>query len=118
VTIFGDGRQTRDYVFVEDVVDAFVAGGEHPDAAGARLNIGTGVETSVLELYDGLRRVAGFGAEPAFAPARPGELARIALDCAEAGRVLGWRPRTDLAGGLARTWAWAFQEVNAGSVGG
>jgi UDP-glucose 4-epimerase len=118
VTIFGDGRQTRDYVFVEDVVDAFVAGGEHPDAPGARLNIGTGVETSVLELYDALRAVAGFGDEPAFAPARPGELARIALDCAAAGRVLDWAPKADLAAGLAHTWAWAFQEVNAGSVGG
>jgi UDP-glucose 4-epimerase len=118
VTVFGDGRQTRDYVFVEDVVDAFVAGGEHPDAPGAKVNIGTGVETSVLELYDALRGVAGFGPEPTFAPARPGELARIALDCAEAGRVLGWRPQTDLAEGLGRTWAWAFQEVNAGSVGG
>jgi UDP-glucose 4-epimerase len=118
VTIFGDGRQTRDYVFVEDVVDAFVAGGEHPDAPGARLNIGTGVETSVLKLYDALRAVAGFGDEPAFAPARPGELARIALDCAAARRVLGWVPKADLAAGLARTWAWAFQEVNAGSVGG
>jgi UDP-glucose 4-epimerase len=118
VTIFGDGRQTRDYVFVEDVVDAFVAGGEHPDAPGARVNIGTGVETSVLELYDALREVAGFGGEPEFAPARPGELGRIALDCAEAGRVLGWAPKADLADGLARTWAWAFQEVNAGSVGG
>src|ERR687898_125297 len=113
VTIFGDGRQTRDYVFVEDVVDAFVAGGEHPDAPGARVNIGTGVETSVLELYDALRGVAGFGAEPEFAPARPGELARIALDCGEAGRVLGWAPKADLADGLARTWAWAFQAVNA-----
>jgi UDP-glucose 4-epimerase len=118
VTIFGDGRQTRDYVFVEDVVDAFVAGGEHPDAPGARVNIGTGVETSVLELYDALRAVAGFGGEPGFAPARPGELGRIALDCAEAARVLDWTPKADLADGLARTWAWAFQEVNAGSVGG
>jgi UDP-glucose 4-epimerase len=118
VTIFGDGRQTRDYVYVEDVVDAFVAAGEHPDAPGARVNIGTGVETSVLELYDALRSVAGFGDDPSFAPPRQGELARIALDHAEAERVLGWRPTADLADGLARTWAWAFQEVNAGSVGG
>jgi UDP-glucose 4-epimerase len=118
VTIFGDGRQTRDYVFVEDVVDAFVAGGEHPGAPGAGVNIGTGVETSVLGLYDALREVAGIGDEPEFAPARPGELGRIALDCGEAHRVLGWAPKTNLADGLARTWAWAFQEVNAGSVGG
>jgi UDP-glucose 4-epimerase len=118
VTVFGDGRQTRDYVFVEDVVDAFVAAGEHPDAPGARLNIATGVETSVLELYARLREIAGFGGEPTFAPPRPGELGRIALDCSEAGRVLGWRPAVDLREGLSRTWAWAFQEVNAGSVGG
>jgi UDP-glucose 4-epimerase len=72
----------------------------------------------VLELYDALRAVAGFGDEPTFAPARPGELARIALDCAAAARVLGWAAKADLPAGLARTWAWAFQEVNAGSVGG
>jgi UDP-glucose 4-epimerase len=118
VTVFGDGRQTRDYVFVEDVVDAFVAAGEHPDAPGARLNVATGVETSVLELYAALREVAGFGGDPAFAPPRAGELGRIALDCAEAGRVLGWRATVGLHEGLSRTWAWAFQEVNAGSVGG
>jgi UDP-glucose 4-epimerase len=118
VTVFGDGRQTRDYVYVEDVVDAFVAAGERPQAPGARLNIATGVETSVLELYAALREVAGFGDEPTFAPPRPGELGRIALDCAEAERVLGWRATVDLREGLRRTWAWAFQEVNAGSVGG
>ena len=111
VTIFGDGRQTRDYVFVEDVVDAFVAGGEQPDAPGARVNIGTGVETSVLELYGALREVSGLGG--ASSPARPGELARIALDSAEAGRVLGWRPGR-LADGLARTWAWASRGVAPG----
>jgi UDP-glucose 4-epimerase len=116
--IYGDGRQTRDYVFVEDVVDAFLAAGERPDAPGARLNIATGVETSVLDLYDRLREIAGFGDEPTFAPPRPGELGRIALDCSEAGRVLGWRATVDLREGLSRTWAWAFQEVNAGSVGG
>jgi UDP-glucose 4-epimerase len=118
VTVFGDGRQTRDYVFVEDVVDAFLAAGERPDAPGARLNVATGVETSVLDLYAALREVAGFGGDPTFAPPRPGELGRIALDCAEAGRVLGWGAKVDLREGLSRTWAWAFQEVNAGSVGG
>jgi UDP-glucose 4-epimerase len=118
VTVYGDGRQTRDYLFVDDVVDAFVAAGEAEDAAGAKLNLGTAVQTSVLELYDALRAVAGFGADPTFAPPRPGELQAIALDSARAGRLLGWRPRLDLEAGLERTWAWAFQEVNAGSVGG
>jgi UDP-glucose 4-epimerase len=118
VTIFGDGLQTRDYVFVDDVVDAFAAAGERQGIAGARLNVGTGVASSVLDLYEQLRVVTGFGPEPTFAPPRPGELRAIALACGEAERVLGWRPRFDLAQGLDRTWAWAFQEVNAGSVGG
>jgi UDP-glucose 4-epimerase len=118
VTVFGDGLQTRDYVFVDDVVEAFVAAGSRPGLGGERLNIGTGVASSVLDLYAALRAVTGFGPEPTFAAPRPGELQAIALDSAEAGRKLGWRPRYDLAAGLERTWAWAFQEVNAGSVGG
>ena len=118
VTVFGDGRQTRDYLFVDDAVDAFVAAGGAEGAAGAKLNIGTGTQTSVLELYDALRTVTGFGPEPTFVPPRTGELQAIALDCARAEQVLGWRPRLDLKGGLERTWEWAFQEVNAGSVGG
>jgi len=119
VTVFGDGRQTRDYVFVEDVVDAFLAAaGGHEAAVGTRLNVGTGTETSVLELYEALREVTGFGAEPRFAPARPGELNRISLDPRRAEELLGWRARVDLASGLRHTWIWAFQEVNAGSVGG
>jgi UDP-glucose 4-epimerase len=118
VTVFGDGLQTRDYVFVDDVVEAFVAAGSRPGLGGERLNIGTGVASSVLDLYAALRAVTGFGPEPSFAPPRPGELQAIALDCGEAEQKLGWRPRFDLAAGLERTWAWAFQEVNAGSVGG
>src|SRR6266567_2368513 len=117
VTVFGDGLQTRDYVFVDDVVDAFVAAGQREGIVDARLNIGTGIGSSVLDLYGALRSVTGFGPEPTFAPPRPGELRAIALACGQAERVLGWRPKFDLAGGLERTWAWAFQEVNAGSVG-
>jgi UDP-glucose 4-epimerase len=118
VTVFGDGLQTRDYVFVDDVVDAFTVAGERTGIAGARLNIGTGIASSVLDLYAALRAVTGFGPEPTFAPARPGELQAISLAFGEAERVLGWRPKFDLARGLECTWAWAFQEVNAGSVGG
>ena len=118
VSVFGDGLQTRDYVFVDDVVEAFVAAGLQAGGAGARLNIGTGLATSVLGLYAALRQVTGFGPEPSLAPPRTGELRAIALACGEAERVLGWRPQYELATGLERTWAWAFQEVNAGSVGG
>jgi len=107
VTIFGDGAQTRDYVYAGDVVDAFVLAAERPGAAGGGFNVGTGVETSVVELYEALRRVAGSGGEPRFAPPRQGELGRVALDPALAGRVLGWTPRTPLEEGLRRTWAWA-----------
>jgi UDP-glucose 4-epimerase len=118
VTVFGDGRQTRDYLFVDDAVDAFVAAGEADTVPARRLNVGTARQTSVLELYDALRAVTGFGAEPTPAPPRTGELQAIALDCGLAERVLGWRPRVDLRAGLERTWSWAFQEINAGSVGG
>ena len=118
VTVYGDGRQTRDYVYVDDVVEAFVLAAAAPAAAGERINIGTGVETSVLELYGALRQVTGFGPEPVLAPPRPGELGRIALDCGRAKELLGWEARTSLPQGLERTWAWTFQQVNAGSVGG
>jgi UDP-glucose 4-epimerase len=118
VTVFGDGLQTRDYVFVDDVVGAFALAGSSDQASGESLNVGTGVASSVLDLYGALRAVTGFGREPSFAPQRAGELLAISLECSKADRVLGWRPEFDLHAGLERTWAWAFQEVNAGSVGG
>jgi UDP-glucose 4-epimerase len=117
VTVYGDGTQTRDYVYVGDVVEAFVSAAGGADAVGARLNIGTGVETSVMELYAMLKGVTGSGPDPEFAPARAGELARIALDPSLAARLLGWRPRTSLAEGLARTWAWFLQKAHAGESG-
>jgi UDP-glucose 4-epimerase len=116
VVVFGDGTQTRDYVYVGDVVDAFLLAAEVPGAAGERLNVGTGVETSVLDLYATLREVAGTGAEPRFSPPRQGELARVALDAGRAGRVLGWAPMTGLAEGLRLTWAWAGGADRAGSA--
>jgi UDP-glucose 4-epimerase len=107
VTIFGDGKQTRDYVYVDDVAEAFTTAAAHPDAPGNAFNIGTGIETSVLDLYASLRAVAGTGAEPSFAKARPGELSRIALDPTRARRTLGWTANTSLSEGLRRTWAWS-----------
>jgi UDP-glucose 4-epimerase len=106
IVVYGDGSQTRDFVYVDDVVDAFVAAGARPEAAGQRLNIGTGVETSILELYQALREVTGHGPEPTFAPERLGELQRNVLDPSRARQVLGWQARTPLKEGLTRTWDW------------
>jgi UDP-glucose 4-epimerase len=101
--IFGDGTQTRDYVYVGDVVSATLAAAEHP---GGVLNVGTGVETSVLELYERIQRVAGVEREPEFADARPGELQRSVLDASLARRELNWEPQRSLDEGLAETWGW------------
>ena len=98
--IFGDGRQTRDYVYAGDVARATLA------AVGKRgvFNVGTGVETSVLELYELCRRVAGSDLEAEHADARLGELQRSVLDVSRAERELGWRAEVGLEEGLRRTW--------------
>ena len=102
-TIFGDGEQTRDYVYVGDVVDANVRAASS-DATGA-INIGRGVQTSVLDIVNSLARHSnnGFGAE--HAPARPGEVQHIALDPSRAREELGWEAKVDLDEGLERTLA-------------
>jgi UDP-glucose 4-epimerase len=102
-TIFGDGSQTRDYVYVGDVADAMVRA---VDRDGGTYNVGTGIETSVIELFGAVRAASGVDREPAFAPARLGELQRSVLDPALAGRELGWRPERSLAQGLSDTWDW------------
>ena len=101
--IFGDGTQTRDYVYVADVVRATMAAASH--GAGV-FNVGTGVATSVVELYERIQRAAGVERTPEFAAPRPGELQRSVLDPARAGRELGWRPTCSLDEGLAETWRW------------
>ena len=102
-TIFGDGNQTRDYVFVDDVVHAFALAADQGD--GRLLNVGTAVETSVNGLYRMLAEITGFTGEPRYGPARPGDLRRSALDVALANDVLGWRPWTHLEDGLGETVA-------------
>jgi UDP-glucose 4-epimerase len=104
VTIYGDGTQTRDFVFVADVVDAFMASMTAGD--GERCNVGTGEQTSVNELFDLLAEITGYDRRPDYAPERPGELLHIALDCRRAETSLGWKPATDLEDGLADTVDW------------
>jgi UDP-glucose 4-epimerase len=102
-TIFGDGRQTRDYVYVGDVVDANLRALES-EATGP-FNVGVGLEVDVLELVEALKPHAGNGFDPEHAPERPGEIKRIALDCSRAREELGWEARVGLADGLERTLA-------------
>jgi UDP-glucose 4-epimerase len=99
--IFGDGSQTRDYVYAGDVARATLAAAGQD---GGVFNVGTGQETSVVELYDACRRVAGSSLDAEPAPARLGELQRSVLDVSLAGRQLGWRPEVPLEEGLRLTW--------------
>ncbi len=101
-TIYGDGKQTRDYVFVGDVARANLLAAER-SFAGA-LNVGTGVETDVLRLHAGLSSAAGSVAPPLHAEGRLGEQRRSCIDPAAAGRALGWRPEVTIDQGLARTF--------------
>jgi UDP-glucose 4-epimerase len=101
-TVFGDGTQTRDYIYVGDVVAAAIAAAD--SGFSGPVNIGTGKETSVLELVEALRDLGdGDGFEPEFAPARAGEVQRISLDAGRAQRELGWDAATDLGEGLRLT---------------
>jgi UDP-glucose 4-epimerase len=99
--IFGDGAQTRDFVYVDDVVDAFVRAADK--GGGLLLNIGTAIETNVQQLYDAMAKLTGFKEPAQYMPPRAGELARSALDPGRAAIHLGWKPFTALDEGLART---------------
>jgi UDP-glucose 4-epimerase len=103
-TVYGDGRQTRDYVYVRDAVEAFIAAADSPRPG--TWNIGSGTEVSVLELIQVISDVAGHPIDPVFAPARPGELLRGALASERAQRDLGWAVTTPLADGVARVYHW------------
>jgi UDP-glucose 4-epimerase len=97
--VFGDGSQTRDYVFVDDVVDAFARASRR--GGGLVMNIGTGQETSVAKLYEIVAEACGSDLEARPAPARPGEVQRSALDPRRAGLHLGWKPWTPLGNGVS-----------------
>lgn len=101
--VFGDGGNTRDYVYVDDVVDAFMRAATVPGAAGLRFNVGTGLETSDRGLHTLVAEAAGAADAPEYAPARLGDVARSALDAGRAAEVLGWTPRVPIREGVART---------------
>ena len=112
LTIFGDGLQTRDYVYVGDVARAVFLGatGEIPPTGrvdARAFNVGTGVGTSVVDLARLLQEAADSDADIEFAPKRPGEQQESFLDAAKAREKLGWEPQVPLSEGLAKTFAWA-----------
>lgn len=108
--IYGDGKQTRDFVYVDDVVDAFSRAATR--GSGLLCNIGTGTETSVNELYTAMARNAGVNQGPMYAPARQGELERSCLDPGRAAIHLGWKPWTSIDKGTAAVLDW-FREQSA-----
>jgi UDP-glucose 4-epimerase len=101
--IYGDGEQTRDFVFVGDVAQANMLAVSGPQGT---YNIGTGVETSVNDLVRAFARVTGRRIEPEYRPARAGEVRRIALDASRARKELGWQPAVSVEDGLAQTVEW------------
>jgi UDP-glucose 4-epimerase len=108
--VYGDGHQTRDYIYVGDVVEAMLVADQRLAAAGTEgaltYNIGTGLETSVLDLVERLGRIGDRSDfTPRMAPERPGEVQRIALDSSRAQAELGWTSATELDDGLRRTLA-------------
>jgi UDP-glucose 4-epimerase len=103
-TINGDGEITRDYVYVDDVANAFVRACDQ--ASGETINIGTGHETTINQLFKVMAEAAGYAGEAIYGPPRPGDVPRSALDPSKAARVLDWEPWTSLEEGVQQTVSW------------
>lgn len=105
--IYGSGLQTRDFTYVEDVMDAILAASTHSDTIGGVYNVGTGVETTVLQLAEKIRGIAGNGNPLQHQPSRPVDLVRRrCLDASLLRRTIGWSPRASLDEGLELTHLW------------
>jgi UDP-glucose 4-epimerase len=102
--VFGDGKQTRDYIYVQDVVDALMKSSRTDE--NLFLNIGTGVETSVNELVSTLKNTIGYEGKVLYHPKRDGELLRSVLDNSKAKKVLGWDPKFSLNDGIIELIQW------------
>jgi UDP-glucose 4-epimerase len=104
ITIFGDGEQTRDFVFVEDVATANILAATRPAAAGEIFNIGTGQATSINQIADAIRQISGRESPVIYADPRAGEVRDSRANIDKARKILGYSPQTDLKEGLRLTW--------------
>ncbi|MBI3311916.1 MAG: SDR family NAD(P)-dependent oxidoreductase [Candidatus Omnitrophica bacterium] len=109
--VYGDGTQTRDFTYIENVVDATVLASQRPGISGEVLNIALGEEHSVLDLLHELRHILQLSIEPSFEPPRPGDVQRTLADSSKAKRLLQWQGRVSFAEGLRRTVEWFRHEV-------
>ncbi len=110
VTLFGDGSQTRDYVYIDDTVDAVIRASEAtPDVC----DISTGIEVSTGEVFELLASLTGYERPIVYADERPGDIQRISLDPSKAARVWDWRPQTSFEDGLKQTVEWFREELSA-----
>lgn len=119
ITIFGDGKQTRDFVFVEDIVDGWSRALMAPDAKSQIINLGGGRSTSINELAEAVTGAFGFAKgtyDIRHAPGRPGEQRSVQADIDKAKRLLGWTPNTSFEAGLRKTVSWAQAEFAKGAA--
>jgi UDP-glucose 4-epimerase len=105
-TIYGDGGQTRDFTYIDNVVDGVLRAAEAPAASGEVMNVATGGRISLLELFAAMKRITGAGVEPVFAEARAGDVRDSQADISKAKRLLGYAPVVPFEEGLAQTIAW------------
>ena len=115
-TIYGDGTAVRDYVYIDDVVDAFVCASQPPPAVMGTYNIGTGVTTTVSDVYRLIADAVGVSPPPRYCAVRTGEVHAIALDPTEASQELGWKPSINLIDGIQRTIHWLRGSVECVSA--
>jgi UDP-glucose 4-epimerase len=111
VQVFGDGEQTRDFIYVGDVVEALLAAIDHE---GGMFNVGTGIATSVNRIFELCRSVGGTAAQAEHADPRPGDVRHSVIDPSRAEAELGWRPAHALEDGLRKTWDWASSQSRHG----
>jgi nucleoside-diphosphate-sugar epimerase len=105
-TIYGDGSQTRDFTYIENVVDGVLRAADAPEASGEVINVATGGRISLLDLFAAMKRLTGADVDPQFAEARAGDVRDSQADISKARRLLGYEPRVTFDDGLARTLAW------------